>query len=387
MGDSGRKWSLGPTRRLLEELGSPHEQFPSIHIGGTNGKGSVATMVYEALRESGLRVGLYLSPHLVEVCERIVVDGRPVSEEGFAAWTTRLRPTIEQCDASFFEATTAIALADFAARGAEVAVVEVGLGGRLDSTNVLTPIVAGVVNVGLDHTEYLGTTLQEIAAEKAGIAKPDIPFIIGETSAELADVLRREADVVGARVVEVPTSASYTGPLRLEGAHQNRNAAVAKVFLDALPVHLRPDDRAVMAGLAKAWLPGRLDRRGRWILDVAHNPEGMKAVSAALRKRPPPSPLHVVLGILKDKDVAGMIRELSDLADRIWLTSPPSAPEARRPELGEAVSMSEVEIRLQWDFDRCLEEAQAGAETVLVSGSFYTVGDAMSRLPGFQPFR
>ena len=387
MGGSGRKWSLGPTRRLLEELGSPHEQFPSIHIGGTNGKGSVATMVYEALRESGLRVGLYLSPHLVDVRERIVVDGRPVSEEGFAAWTTRLRPTIERCDASFFEATTAIALADFAARGADVAVVEVGLGGRLDSTNVLTPMVAGVVNVGLDHTEYLGTTLQEIAAEKAGIAKPDIPFIIGETSAELAGVLRREADVVGARVVEVPTGASYTGPLRLEGAHQHRNAAVAKVFLDALPVPLRPDDRAVTAGLAKAWLPGRLDRRGRWILDVAHNPEGMKAVVDALRKRPPPSPLHVVLGILKDKDVAGMIGELSDLADRIWLTSPPSAPEARRPEPSEAVSMSDVEIRLQWDFDRCLQEAQAGAETVLVSGSFYTVGDAMSRLPGFQPFR
>lgn len=343
-------------------------------------------MVYQALREAGVRVGLYTSPHLVDVRERMVVDGRPMSEEAFAAWTTRLRPTIEASDASFFEATTAIALADFAARGVDVAVVEVGLGGRLDSTNVLTPIVAGVVNVGLDHTEYLGNTLREITVEKAGIAKPDIPFVIGEPRAEFADVLRRKAKDVGARVVEIPPTAVYDGPLRLEGAHQRRNAAVAEGFLAELPVRLRPNHEALATGFAKAWLPGRLERRGHWILDVAHNLEGMKALADALRKRPPPTPLHAVLGILKDKDTRGMVRELSDLADRIWLTSPPSAPKTRRPELGKAFGVTGSEIRVQRDFDRCLEEAQDGAETVLVSGSFYTVGDAMSRLPGFRPF-
>ncbi len=343
-------------------------------------------MVYQALRETGLRVGLYTSPHLVDVRERMVVDGRPISEEAFAAWTTRLRPTIEASHASFFEATTAIALADFAARGTDVAVVEVGLGGRLDSTNVLTPVVAGVVNVGLDHTEYLGSTLGEIAVEKAGIAKPDIPFIIGETRAEFADVLRREAEHVGARIVRIPPTAVYDGPLRLEGAHQRRNAAVAKGFVEELPVHLRPDHGALTAGFAKAWLPGRLERRGRWILDVAHNQEGMKALADALRQRPPSTPLHAVLGILKDKDALGMVRELSDLAERIWLTSPPSAPDTRRPDPVTAFGVTDSEIRVQWDFDRCLEEAQDGAKTVLVSGSFYTVGDAMSRLPGFRPF-
>ncbi len=343
-------------------------------------------MMYQALREVGVRVGLYTSPHLVDVRERMVIDGRPMSEEAFAAWTTRLRPTIEASDASFFEATTAIAFADFAARGVDVAVVEVGLGGRLDSTNVLTPIVAGVVNVGLDHTEYLGNTLREITVEKAGIAKPDIPFVIGEARAEFAEVLRREAIEVGARVVEIPPAALYGGPLRLEGTHQRRNAAVAKGFLAELPVRLRPGPDALTTGFAKAWLPGRLERRGHWILDVAHNQEGMKALADALRKRPPAAPLHAVLGILKDKDARGMVRQLSDIADRIWLTSPPSAPKTRRPDPGKALGVTDSEIRVQWDFDRCLEEAQEGAETVLVSGSFYTVGDAMSRLPGFRPF-
>ena len=146
----GKKWSLEPTRRLLEEIGKPQEQFEVIHIGGTNGKGSVAAMVYQALCEARFRVGLYTSPHLVEVRERIVVADRLIGEEAFAAWTSRLRPVIEELEASFFEATTAIAFADFAARGAQVAVVEVGLGGRLDSTNVLKPVVAAVTNVGMD---------------------------------------------------------------------------------------------------------------------------------------------------------------------------------------------------------------------------------------------
>jgi len=172
----------------------------------------------------------------------------------------------------------------------------------------------------------------------------------------------------------------------LEGAHQSRNAAVAEGFLAELPVLLRPDHDALTRGFAKAWLPGRLERRGHWILDVAHNRDGMHALADALRKRPPPTPLHAVLGILRDKDTQGMVQELSQLAERIWLTSPPSAPKTRRPGPGTACGVTDSEVRVQWDFDRCLEEAQDGAETVLVSGSFYTVGDAMSRLPGFQPF-
>ena len=166
------KFGLETTRALLASLGDPHRVFPSIHIGGTNGKGSVSTLTAAALREAGWRVGLYTSPHLVSFRERIMVDGAPISEDAVAMWTERLTPLILERQATFFEVTTAIAFADFAARGAEIVVAEVGLGGRLDSTNVLDPLVSAVTKIERDHQKYLGRTLELIAMEKAGIAKP-----------------------------------------------------------------------------------------------------------------------------------------------------------------------------------------------------------------------
>src|SRR5687768_1693999 len=150
------KFGLDTTRALLAQVGAPHRLIPTIHIGGTNGKGSVSTLVAEALQEAGWRVGLYTSPHLVSFRERIRVNGAPITQEAVAAWVTKLRPAIEEHHATFFEASTAIAFADFAARGAEIAVVEVGLGGRLDSTNVVEPLVSAVTKVAMDHTKYLG---------------------------------------------------------------------------------------------------------------------------------------------------------------------------------------------------------------------------------------
>src|SRR3954451_8379971 len=193
------KFGLATTRALLRSLGNPHELIPTIHIGGTNGKGSVSTLVAEALREAGWRVGLYTSPHLVSFRERIQVGGVPISEEAVAMWTGRLLTPILERKATFFEATTALAFADFAARGAEVVVAEVGLGGRLDSTNVLHPLVSAVTKIERDHMKYLGDTLELIACEKAGIAKPGTPFIIGERDPALVDVLRREARKAVAR--------------------------------------------------------------------------------------------------------------------------------------------------------------------------------------------
>src|SRR5439155_4562702 len=149
--------------------------YPAIHIGGTNGKGSTCAFVANELRAQGWRVGLYTSPHLISACERITVDGVPIGEDAFAEWTSQLKPHIERLEASFFEATTAIAFADVAARGVDIAVIEVGLGGRLDSTNVITPLVTVVTKIAREHTDYLGTDLASIAREKAGIAKPNIP--------------------------------------------------------------------------------------------------------------------------------------------------------------------------------------------------------------------
>src|SRR6476646_6719690 len=223
-------------------------------------------------KEAGWRVGLYTSPHLVSFRERIQVGGVSISEDAVAMWTSRLHSTILERKATFFEATTALAFADFAARGAEIAVVEVGLRGRLDSTNVVHPLVSAVTKIERDHMKYLGDTLEQIAAEKAGIAKPGVPFVIGERDPVLVDVLRREAKRAVARVAVdgradirvLPPDYDWCGPLSLAGPHQRRNAAVAYGVLCALPQPYRPRAQQTEAAFAATRVPGRLDRRGRW---------------------------------------------------------------------------------------------------------------------------
>lgn len=280
------KFGLGTTRELLALLGDPHLQVPVVHIGGTNGKGSVTALVSSALRAAGWRVGTYTSPHLVSFRERITVDGVPIGEEAVAMWTGRLMADADRLDATFFETTTAMAFADLAARGAEVAVIEVGLGGRLDSTNVVRPLASAVTKIEMDHQKYLGETLDAIAREKAWIAKPGAPFVVGETRPALIELLRREAGAsvraidpgAQADVRVVDPHARYSGALALRGAHQRRNAAVAGALLDALPAPFRPGTEAVEQGFATATIPGRLDQRGKWLFDVAHNPDGVAAL-------------------------------------------------------------------------------------------------------------
>lgn len=341
-------------------------------------------MVAAALRASGLRVGLYTSPHLVTVRERMVVDGRPISEPAFAAWTNRLRPVIEETGASFFEVTTVIALADMAARGVEIGVVEVGLGGRLDSTNVLDPLVSAVTNVSHDHGEYLGDTLEAIAVEKAAIAKRGKPFVIGEEDEVIAGVLEDRAKQMGAAVTRLPTGSMYDGRVGMSGTHQRRNAAIAALVLRSLPATVRPDDAAVRTGLATAWLPGRLDRRGSWLFDVAHNPAGMQALASYVELAGLERPIHALLGVMADKDGAQMLRILEGCSDRIWVTEPPGVQPGRSgaPE-GWLPSSHPAEV--EPDFERALSAATELARTTVVTGSFYTVGAALARLPGFQP--
>ena len=312
-----------------------------------------------------------------------MVAGRPIPQAAFDEWTDRIRPTAEQVGASYFEATTAIAFADFAARGVDVAVIEVGLGGRLDSTNVLQPVVSVVTHIGRDHTEYLGETLPEIAREKAGIAKAGTPFVVGEATPEIVDILSAEAVARGALVLRVEPGARYDGALGLAGPHQARNAAVARVALDVLPAALRPSPDATARGFAAARLAGRFDRRGRWIFDVAHNESGVEVLVEALAAAHPPRPLHALVGILADKPWASMLRRLASVADAVWVTDPPSAPADRKWNVQAAGAAARAMV--EPDFDRALCSAQQGAGTVLVTGSFHTVGDAMARLPGFAP--
>jgi dihydrofolate synthase/folylpolyglutamate synthase len=389
------KFGLATTRGLLASLGDPHALIPSIHIGGTNGKGSVSTLVAAALREAGWRVGLYTSPHLVSFRERIRVDEVPISEAAVAMWTSRLQPLILERKATFFEASTAIAFADFAARGAEIAVAEVGLGGRLDSTNVVRPLVSAVTKIERDHMKYLGNTLEKIACEKAGIAKPGVPFVIGEREPALVEVLRREARRAVARkdpearadVRVLPPEYEWRGPLALAGPHQRRNAAVAQGILMALPAPYRPQAEAIDRGFAAARIPGRLDRRGRWLFDVAHNPDGVRALTAAITAMNPPRPLHGLISILGDKEWPEMLVELDRVLDRGVLTVAPTAASRgwdaawlRRWLAKRARPPARAAWTLVPDFSDALAVAERGAGTVLVTGSFHTVGDVMQVL-------
>ncbi len=392
------KFGLERTETLLRTLGDPHLVVPTVHVGGTNGKGSVTTLVAAALRAAGWQVGVYTSPHLISFRERITVGGVPISEAAVASWTNHLRPLIERLDATFFEISTAIAFADLAARGAEIAVIEVGLGGRLDSSNVVRPLVSTVTKIELDHQRYLGETLEAIAREKAWIAKPAAPFVVGERRPELVQVIRDEArravrslDPAAPLDFRVlPPDYEWKGSLNLLGRHQRRNAGVAHGTLMALPAAYRPSAAQIDDGFGRAFIPGRLDWRGKWLFDVAHNPDGVRSLVQAIADLAPPRPVHALVSILGDKAWPEMLVELDQAVDRGVLTVAPTAS-VRRWDLGWLKRWLKDPKRppacAQWtlipDFREALAAVQRGAKTVLVTGSFHTVGDVMEAL-GFE---
>ena len=385
------KWSLGPTEGLLGLLGHPERHFPSVHVAGSNGKGSTCAFVAAELRARGLKVGLYTSPHLVSVRERIEVDGVPIGEEAFAEWTSFLQREIERLDASFFEATTAIALADLAARGVDIGVIEVGLGGRLDSTNVITPLVSVVTKIAREHTDYLGTDLADIAREKAGIAKSGVPFVTGERDPAVRRELAAEAGRRGAAPVILVDTTRPPPPgrrLGLLGRHQHANAWVALEALNRLPPPFGPVGDTWPESFGRAYVPGRFDVRGKWIFDVAHNPDGALVLADTLRDCNPPRPRHALVGVLGDKDYLGMIDALAPQVDAFVFTVPDTAPERRRWDLGRVereLGGLRVAREFEPQFARALERVTVNAATVIVTGSFHTVGDALARLPGFAP--
>jgi dihydrofolate synthase / folylpolyglutamate synthase len=414
----GIRWGLDRTQQLLSEVGNPHHGFRSLHIGGTNGKGSVAALCAAALRAGGAHhVGLYTSPHLVSFTERIQIDGTPIDGERIVRAAERLRPAIERTDATFFEATTAIAFLCLAEAGVDIAVVEVGLGGRLDATNVVRPEVAAVTNVALEHTDYLGDTLEKIAAEKAGIFKRGVPAVTGEQRPEVRAVLAAAAEAAGAPLTVLDDVASASDILSdangtrfrmrsaawgerelgigLPGAFQVRNALLSAELLALLPPELRPTWEQLRTGFAAAQWPGRLQvvrRRGTTLVfDVAHNPAGATALAAALASLELSRPLVLVAGALSDKSWQEMLPPLLECADAAILTIPPSAPPARRwdPAAVAAALLpaTTVPIRPIPDFERAVDRAITLAPhgTILVTGSIHTVGDAMAYL-GVSPY-
>ncbi|MEO6527909.1 MAG: folylpolyglutamate synthase/dihydrofolate synthase family protein [Gemmatimonadaceae bacterium] len=399
------KFGLERTRALLEQLGDPHHALPVLHIAGTNGKGSTVATADAILAARGLRVARYTSPHLVDFRERIVVGNAPITADEVVDFVERWTPAVQRIGASFFEATTAMAFRHFASVGADVALIETGLGGRLDSTNVVDPLVAGVTSIGFDHVEYLGPTLESIAREKAGIFKAGKPAVIGEQTAEVRGWLAAHARQAGASTVRVVAEEMIVGDVvvgaegttftldalgararvrtSLLGRHQSANFAFALAMLDAAGPPFATSLAEAAAAAPRIRLPGRFQRVGDWIFDVAHNADGARTLATTLAAVQGGEPLTVLICVLGDKDWRAMFDALRVIATRFILTDAPTAPANRRWPLAEAATYAAslgVESRAEPDFDSALTLAANGGATTLVTGSFHTVGDAMARL-------
>ena len=408
------EWGLDRIEALLRALGDPHEAFDTVHIAGTNGKGSTAAFTAALLAETGARVGLYTSPHLNDIRERFLVDGAPLDDIVLQEIAEEMLGLPETKPATYFECATALAFAAFREVGVSWGVVETGLGGRLDATNVLRPGVAVVTSIGLDHADMLGTTLEAIAAEKGGIFKRGVPAVIGEIPPPARPVLesaarRAEASSLSclgedAAVWDISASLDGTrflyrsesavgetdaGPRDVElrtglvGRHQAHNAGVALLAVGAMGVEL--SDGASRSGIASARLPGRfevlVEGGVTWVLDIAHNREGVDVVIQTLHEVDAPRPWVAVAGILADKPWSGMLGMLRIDTQAIILTQPRTAPGARRWDLDEVVGGrpgGSFDLRVVEDPPEALAVAREAARggTVLVTGSAYTVGEA-----------
>ena len=367
----------------------------------------MAATLASMLQQAGHKTGLYTSPHLCSFRERIRINGEPISETDLLAAATPLLPHIEQSEASFFEATTVIAFHALAKAGVDVGVIEVGLGGRLDATNVITPELCVITNIAFDHAEYLGNTIESIAQEKAGIIKPNVPVITAEADPKVLEIFAEKADAAGTTMVRAPRHqvmevsrrgvrvripTEHWGELEvaapLIGRHQAQNVALAVGAADLLAARFRLDQQAVRSGVAGVRWPGRfqIERRGErlWVFDVAHNEAGVRALVSTFQLLGFPRPVALLVGILGDKDWAGMLPQLFGLADHIVLSVPPTAPPNRawNPEQVLA-QVPHPAAEVVADFGAALARVQelAGAEgTILVTGSFHTVGDALGIL-------
>jgi dihydrofolate synthase/folylpolyglutamate synthase len=381
---------LGRVRQALAMLGDPQRRFAAVQIAGTNGKGSTAAMAEAVLRAAGVRTALHTSPHLCRFTERIQVAGAEVDGDALAALDARIAAT--GAPLTYFEIATVLAFLAFAEAGVEIAVLETGLGGRLDAVTACEPAATAVTSIGLDHMDYLGGTLREIAREKAGIMKPGVPVVLGAVGAlppEADDELARAATAVGAplrrlgRDFEAPDV-----PLALAGAHQLANAAIAVELarLAAASVGRSLPPEAVRAGLAAVRWPGRLERVAPDVLlDAAHNVEGAQALAAALPALAGGRPLVLVLSIMRDKDAAGILRALAPVASAVVATqssNPRSLPAAAleaaaRGAFAKTMASADPVIALN------LARRLAGhGGLAVVAGSLFLVGELRAHLLG-----
>ena len=344
-------YKLDRIRALLRELGDPQRAYPTIHVGGTSGKGSTATMIAGALQAAGKRTGLHTKPHLVAMTERARIDGAPVSHERFAALLDDMFPAIARTAAqhgrpTYYETLLALTFKYFADEHVDVAVIEVGLGGRLDGTNVILPVVAAITSVGYDHTDVLGTTIEAIALEKAGIAKPGVPLVLAAMPAAALAVIERYASEIGAPIVHVSQvvrieaerpeergaqmlsvvtpRGAYRLRLAVAGAFQRTNVATAIAALEQLTDDLRPRPEEIVAALGDVAIPGRMElvwANPTVVFDVAHNAEKVESLVASLREWFPHRRVHYVVAIGESKDARRIIEILATVNSTFTFTT------------------------------------------------------------------
>jgi dihydrofolate synthase/folylpolyglutamate synthase len=391
------KFGLDRVSRLLSALGSPHRTGRFVHVAGTNGKGSTCALIEAGLRASGMRTGLFTSPHLHEPTERIRLDGQPVMPGAFARAFERVHAAAEELldsgaidlHPTYFETVTAMALAIFAEENVDCSVLEVGLGGRLDATNVVQPALCAITPVDFDHEAFLGKSLPAIAAEKAGILKPGVPAVFAPQPPEVEETLLARAAGLGIEIIRPARACNLEAHARgsfftvngiridcpLPGLHQVGNALTAVAALQRLGV----PPAAIESGIAAARWPGRLElvsKDPEVLLDGAHNPAGARALAAHLERFYADRPVTLVYGAMRDKAVAEMAGILFPLAARVIVTAP-RQPRAVQPEtLRGAVDHPNLETAPDTAAALGLARAGGGKGLVLVTGSLFLVAEA-----------
>jgi dihydrofolate synthase/folylpolyglutamate synthase len=393
----GIKFGLDNIAAIVARLGHPERSFASVHIAGTNGKGSVTAMVDAALRAAGHRAARYTSPHLVDLAERFVVNGRPVAHDALVSAVADVRDAVESLRAdgtldvqpTFFEVTTAVAFELFRRAHVRVAVLEVGLGGRLDATNVVEPIATAITSIAFDHQRYLGETLREIALEKAGIIKSHVPVVLGPLDAEAARAIEQVAAERGAEIIRATPADASGFTLGLAGAHQRANAAVAVHLMRLLDARgIAVPAAAIADGLARPQWPGRLDLRrlpdGReLLLDAAHNPAGAAALASYLesdvRARQP-----LVFAAMRDKAIADMFTALLPHVSRLVVTRA-SNPRSADPEMLADIARATapgLPIAIEPRVEEALASAWRESPRIVVAGSIFLLGDVLKSIGG-----
>ncbi len=419
----GVRQGLEVMEALMARMGRPESGLAAIHIAGTNGKGSVAAMIDSVLRTAGMPCGRYTSPHLQRFNERIFISGEPVSDAclnaAVAAVESAARGVVAAGadEPTFFECATAAAFEVYRRTGVRLVALETGLGGRLDATNVVTPLVSVITRIGLEHTQWLGDTLEKIAGEKAGIIKPGRPVVCGAMSDEARGVVLRRAAELGCRVVDageaVTVSAVRARPEGLEarvstgardlgrvslplgGLFQAENLATAVAALEATEeaLGLRLPDEAFREGLSRVCWPGRfqlVSREPPIIVDGAHNPDCATALRLALRKSGLPGPMGLVAGFCDDKDAGAFLKILASSFVRAWAVTIPSPRAVGRDGVCALMRANGLPAETAEDLGVALAEArtwaQAAGGTVVICGSLFLAGEALKRLNAF-PWR